>query len=68
MRQLRPGLQDAEGGLAEREVLAVGVGDQSIQHRIVEDCPPAADVGRVVADPAVVGVDPMLGAGPAGPQ
>ena len=58
--QLRPGLQNAEPGLAEREVLPIAAGDQVIEHRIVEDVPPGADVDAVRADADVVGVDPLL--------
>ena len=43
------------------EVLLVGIADQSVENRIVEDGPPRAQVGCVRADARLVVVDPLRG-------
>ena len=59
--ELRPGLKHAHPRHAQRQVLPVGAADQGVEHRVVEDGPPFAQVVRVRSHALVRGVDPVTG-------
>jgi hypothetical protein len=50
----------ATRGSTEREVLAVSVLDQAVEHRIIEYSPPLIDPGVVFTETLVSSVDPIL--------
>ena len=53
-------LQHPAAGLAQRQVLEVCVADKRIEHRVVEDRPPPAQVVVLIPDAHVGGVDPVF--------
>ena len=58
--QLGAGLKNAIARLAERQVLTAGAVDEAIERRVLEYGPPSGEVGRLLADSRVGGVDPMV--------
>ena len=52
-------LQHTEPRLAQRDILTIGLADKFIEHRILEDCPPLAEVVGLAADANVVSIDPV---------
>ena len=52
MAELGPGLEDAEAGVAQRQVLPIGRVDQRVEHRVFENGPPVAQVGLFGCAPA----------------
>ena len=53
-------LQNAICGLAQSQILAVGIGHQTVEHRIVEHRPPVRQIVGLLAHPHVVVVDPVF--------
>ena len=56
--QRGPGLKDARAVLFQVDVLLVGMDDQIVEHGVIENAPPAAQVGSMAADADVAGFDP----------
>ena len=56
--QLGPGLKDAGAVLFQVDVLVIGMVDQVVEHGVVKNAPPAAQVGGMAADADIGGVDP----------
>jgi len=58
--ELGPCFQDPEARFAERQILPVSVADEVIEHRVVKDRPPGAQVGRLGPHALVGSINPVL--------
>ncbi len=53
------GLQDPRAVFLEVDVLVIGMGFQIVEHGVVEDAPPAAQVVGMTADADIAGINPL---------